>query len=124
MVLCLLAAVGAPAALARISQHSVRYGALPSRSCGRTCGARPYFTTQCPLWCSAFSQLWAHLRRPFGVAVGMLCQFVMMPLVAFGLLTSMRLSGLYAIGMLIMACCPGGTVSNVFAYFVDGDVPL
>ncbi|KAH7979424.1 hypothetical protein HPB49_009385 [Dermacentor silvarum] len=69
-------------------------------------------------------KLWAHLRRPFGVAVGMLCQFVMMPLLAFGLLTSMRLSGLYAIGMLIMACCPGGTVSNVFAYFVDGDVPL
>ncbi|XP_065303023.1 ileal sodium/bile acid cotransporter-like isoform X2 [Dermacentor albipictus] len=69
-------------------------------------------------------QLWAHLRRPFGVAVGMLCQFVMMPLLAFGLLTCMRLSGLYAIGMLIMACCPGGTVSNVFAYFVDGDVPL
>lgn len=70
------------------------------------------------------SELWAHLRRPFGVAVGMLCQFVMMPLLAFGLLTAMRLSGLYAIGMLIMACCPGGTVSNVFAYFVDGDVPL
>ncbi|XP_075553442.1 ileal sodium/bile acid cotransporter-like isoform X2 [Dermacentor variabilis] len=70
------------------------------------------------------SELWAHLRRPFGVAVGMLCQFVMMPLLAFGLLTCMRLSGLYAIGMLIMACCPGGTVSNVFAYFVDGDVPL
>nr|XP_037291882.1 ileal sodium/bile acid cotransporter-like isoform X1 [Rhipicephalus microplus]XP_037291883.1 ileal sodium/bile acid cotransporter-like isoform X1 [Rhipicephalus microplus] len=70
------------------------------------------------------SEIWAHLRRPFGVAVGMLCQFVMMPLLAFGLLTSMRLSGLFAIGMLIMACCPGGTVSNVFAYFVDGDVPL
>lgn len=70
------------------------------------------------------SEMWAHLRRPFGVAVGMLCQFVMMPLLAFGLLTAMRLTGLYAIGMLIMACCPGGTVSNVFAYFVDGDVPL
>uniref|UniRef100_G3MRQ5 Uncharacterized protein n=1 Tax=Amblyomma maculatum TaxID=34609 RepID=G3MRQ5_AMBMU len=70
------------------------------------------------------AELWAHLRRPFGVAVGMLCQFVMMPLLAFGLLTAMRLNGLYAIGMLIMACCPGGTVSNVFAYFVDGDVPL
>lgn len=69
-------------------------------------------------------ELWSHLRRPFGIAVGMLCQFAMMPLIAFGLISAMRLSGLYAIGMLVLACCPGGAVSNIFAYFCDGDVPL
>ncbi|CAN7992981.1 unnamed protein product, partial [Ixodes hexagonus] len=69
-------------------------------------------------------QLWSHLRHPFGIAVGMLSQFVMMPLIAFGLISAMRLGGLYAIGMLVLACCPGGAVSNIFAYFCDGDVPL
>lgn len=69
-------------------------------------------------------ELWNHLKRPFGILVGMFCQFIMMPLIAFGLLSVMKLSGLYAIGMLIVACCPGGTVSNIFAYFCDGDVPL
>lgn len=72
----------------------------------------------------ASTQLWNHLKRPFGILVGMFCQFIMMPLIAFGLLSVMKLSGLYAIGMLIVACCPGGTVSNIFAYFCDGDVPL
>uniref|UniRef100_V5ID64 Putative bile acid transporter n=1 Tax=Ixodes ricinus TaxID=34613 RepID=V5ID64_IXORI len=54
----------------------------------------------------------------------MLSQFVMMPLIAFGLISAMRLNGLYAIGMLVIGCCPGGAVSNIFAYFCDGDVPL
>ncbi|KAG0426450.1 hypothetical protein HPB47_026425 [Ixodes persulcatus] len=69
-------------------------------------------------------QFWSHLRRPFGIVVGMLSQFVMMPLIAFGLISAMRLNGLYAIGMLVIGCCPGGAVSNIFAYFCDGDVPL
>lgn len=70
------------------------------------------------------SEFWSHLRRPFGIVVGMLSQFVMMPLIAFGLISAMRLNGLYAIGMLVIGCCPGGAVSNIFAYFCDGDVPL
>lgn len=70
------------------------------------------------------SELWGHLKRPVGILVGMLSQFVLLPLLSYGLLSVLKLDGLYAVGMLILSCCPGGATSNVFAYFCDGDVPL
>lgn len=69
-------------------------------------------------------KLWWHLRRPWGVAVGLLCQFGLMPLTAYLLAISFSLKPVQAVAVLIMGCCPGGTISNIFTFWVDGDMDL
>ncbi|ELK27621.1 Solute carrier family 10 member 6 [Myotis davidii] len=77
------------------------------------------------LGCSVeIRKLWSHIRRPWGIAVGLLCQFGLMPLIAYLLVISFSLQPIQAIAVLIMGCCPGGTVSNIFTFWVDGDMDL
>lgn len=77
------------------------------------------------LGCSVeIRKLWSHIRRPWGIAVGLLCQFGLMPLIAYFLVISFSLKPIQAIGVLIMGCCPGGTISNIFTFWVDGDMDL
>ncbi|XP_070249271.1 sodium-dependent organic anion transporter [Myotis yumanensis] len=77
------------------------------------------------LGCSVeIRKLWWHIRRPWGIAVGLLCQFGLMPLIAYLLAISFSLQPIQAIAVLIMGCCPGGTVSNIFTFWVDGDMDL
>ncbi|XP_008566527.1 PREDICTED: solute carrier family 10 member 6 [Galeopterus variegatus] len=77
------------------------------------------------LGCSVeIQKLWMHIRRPWGIAVGLLCQFGLMPFIAYLLAVSFSLKPAQAIGVLIMGCCPGGTISNIFTFWVDGDMDL
>lgn len=77
------------------------------------------------LGCSVeIRKLWSHIRRPWGIAVGLLCQFGLMPLIAYLLAISFSLAPIQAIAVLIMGCCPGGTISNIFTFWVDGDMDL
>lgn len=69
-------------------------------------------------------KLLKHLRRPFGPAVGMVCQLVVLPLTAFGVAHALKLNPYNAIGLIVLAATPGGSMSNLFAYWADGDVPL
>ncbi|XP_077999984.1 ileal sodium/bile acid cotransporter-like [Glandiceps talaboti] len=65
-----------------------------------------------------------HLRRPFGISIGFLCQYGILPLTGFGLAHLFKLEAHYALGVLIMSCCPGGTTSNILTYWIHGDVSL
>ncbi|XP_045329380.1 solute carrier family 10 member 6 isoform X1 [Leopardus geoffroyi] len=77
------------------------------------------------LGCSVeFQKLWSHIRRPWGIAVGLLCQFGLMPLTAYLLAISFSLKPAQAVAVLVMGCCPGGTISNIFTFWVDGDMDL
>ncbi|KAF6132898.1 solute carrier family 10 member 6 [Phyllostomus discolor] len=77
------------------------------------------------LGCSVdIGKLWLHIKRPWGIAVGLLCQFGLMPLTAYLLATSFSLKPVQAIAVLIMGCCPGGTISNIFTFWVEGDMDL
>ena len=64
------------------------------------------------------------LRKPAGVAIGLLCQYGIMPLLAFLLAKSLALPPAYAVGLILMGCMPGGTTSNIFAYFSKGTLSL
>lgn len=64
------------------------------------------------------------LRRPAGILVGLLCQYGLMPLLAFGLAKLLQLPPAYAIGLILMGCMPGGTTSNIFTYFSKGALSL
>ncbi|KAM4795963.1 ileal sodium/bile acid cotransporter-like [Rhinophrynus dorsalis] len=69
-------------------------------------------------------KFWGHIKKPWGIAVGFLCQFGIMPLTAFVLSLVFNILPIQAVVVLIMGCCPGGTGSNIIAYWVDGDMDL
>lgn len=60
--------------------------------------------------------------RAFGV--GLLCHFVLLPLVSFGLITFFGLSGAMAVGYMIISACPTGATSNLLTYHARADVAL
>ncbi|MCL1604290.1 bile acid:sodium symporter family protein [Succinatimonas hippei] len=62
--------------------------------------------------------------RPLEVIIGILGQFIIMPLTAWGLCKVLGLSDEIAVGVILVGCCPGGTASNVMTYLGKGDVPL
>uniref|UniRef100_A0A8C5LKC9 Ileal sodium/bile acid cotransporter n=1 Tax=Leptobrachium leishanense TaxID=445787 RepID=A0A8C5LKC9_9ANUR len=69
-------------------------------------------------------KFWGHIRRPWGITVGFLCQFGIMPIIGFILALIFDVIPVQAVVVLIMGCCPGGTGSNILAYWVDGDMDL
>ncbi len=64
------------------------------------------------------------LRKPKGVLVGLLGQFAVMPALGFALALLLGLSPALTVGLLLIACMPGGTTSNIFAYFSKGVLAL
>lgn len=64
------------------------------------------------------------LKQPRAVLVGMLGQLILLPALAFGLCMILDLSPVFAIGVMLIACCPGGSSSNVFSKLANGDVAL
>ncbi|KAL4635431.1 sodium/bile acid cotransporter 4 [Arapaima gigas] len=65
-----------------------------------------------------------HVRRPLGVLLALLGQFVVMPLVAFVLALVFSLDAVAAVAVLLCGCCPGGNLSNVLSLLADGDTSL
>lgn len=63
-------------------------------------------------------------RRPFEVGIGVVSQFLIMPLLAVLLTAVIPMSPEVAAGVILVGCCPGGTSSNVMTYLSKGDVAL
>ncbi len=63
-------------------------------------------------------------REPRAVLIGLASQFGWMPLLAYLLSVAFSLPAPYAMGLVIMGTCPGGTTSNMFAYYARADVAL
>ncbi len=63
-------------------------------------------------------------RKPKGILVGLLSQFAVMPLLGFLIATGLGFGQALVVGLLLIACMPGGTTSNVFAYFSKGVLAL
>ncbi|KAM6938401.1 sodium/bile acid cotransporter 4 [Lycodopsis pacificus] len=70
------------------------------------------------------SQLGQHIRRPIGVLLALVCQFVIMPLVAFLLALAFSLDDVAAMAVLLCGCCPGGNLSNIMSLLVNGEMNL
>ena len=63
-------------------------------------------------------------KNPKGVIAGMVGQLVLLPLIAFGIAWALKLPPVYFMGLVLVACCPGGSSSNVFSMLAKGDVAL
>ncbi|AGF73140.1 bile acid:sodium symporter family protein [Corynebacterium halotolerans] len=63
-------------------------------------------------------------RRPLPVLLGVIAQFVIMPLSAILVARVLGLNPALAVGLLMLGSVPGGTSSNVITYLAKGDVAL
>ena len=63
-------------------------------------------------------------RRPWPIFLGVIGQFVIMPLFAVGVAKLFDLDSALAVGLLMLGSVSGGTASNVIAYLARGDVAL
>lgn len=64
------------------------------------------------------------LKLPRAVATGIVLQFTIMPLAGIGFATLFSLEAGLAVGLVMVACCPGGTASNVVAYLARANLAL
>lgn len=64
------------------------------------------------------------LSRPKDILVGCFFQFLIMPMLAWGLTWAFSLPKELALGVILVGCCPGGTASNVITYLAKGDLAL
>lgn len=62
--------------------------------------------------------------NPKAVLLGMTGQLVILPVLAFSIAWLLKLPPVYFMGLVLVACCPGGSSSNVFSMLVKGDVAL
>ncbi|HIW92286.1 MAG TPA: bile acid:sodium symporter family protein [Candidatus Corynebacterium avicola] len=64
------------------------------------------------------------VKRPLPVVIGVIAQFVIMPLTALFVVWVLGLPSAIAAGVILVGCAPGGTASNVVSYLARGDLAL
>ena len=63
-------------------------------------------------------------HHPKALFLGLINQMIILPLVAFMILSIIKLPTEMAVGMMILACCPGGVTSNMLTKLAKGDTAL
>ena len=66
------------------------------------------------------------IRRPKSMAIGIICQIILLPALTFLLTITFKnwISPMVALGMLLVAACPGGNISNFITSFSRGNIEL
>ena len=64
------------------------------------------------------------LKQPKDFIVGLVCQLILLPIIAFILIKVFNTPLELALGVMIIAAAPGGVTSNVLTKFANGDVAL
>lgn len=64
------------------------------------------------------------LKMPSCVALGFAAQYTIMPLAGWGVAQALGLESGFAIGLILVASCPGGTASNMITYLARANVAL
>jgi BASS family bile acid:Na+ symporter len=64
------------------------------------------------------------VRRPLPVLIGVVAQYVIMPLLGLGVSVLLQLPPELAVGVILVGCAPGGTSSNVICYLAKADTAL
>ena len=70
---------------------------------------------------SDFKEVFSHPKK---VLIGVLAQFIIMPLTAFALAKLLGLPPEIAVGVILVGSCPGGTSSNVMTFLARGNTAL
>ena len=63
-------------------------------------------------------------RFPKAFGIGIINQMILLPIVAFIIVSLIGLSNEMAVGLMILSCCPGGVTSNIITKLAKGDTAL
>ncbi|ANW94907.1 bile acid:sodium symporter [Wenyingzhuangia fucanilytica] len=63
-------------------------------------------------------------RQPKAAILGIINQTIILPLIAFGLAIFFKLDTTMAVGLIILASCPGGPTSNIITQICNGNLAL
>lgn len=63
-------------------------------------------------------------KKPKPIIVGLINQLLFLPIIGLGLTTIFSVSNEIAVGIMILAACPGGPTSNLIAHLAKGDTAL
>lgn len=63
-------------------------------------------------------------KRPIAIIGGLILQLIVLPLIAFGIASILNLPDFIAVGLVILAACPGGATSNLITHLAKGDTAL
>jgi bile acid:Na+ symporter, BASS family len=63
-------------------------------------------------------------RYPKAVAVGTVCQVLLLPLIGTTIALVVPMQPVLAVGLIVLSVCPGGPSSNLITYLAKGDVAL
>ena len=64
------------------------------------------------------------IQQPKLVIIGVLSQFILLPLLTFFLITIVKPQPSIALGMMMVAACPGGNISNFMTHLANGNTAL
>ena len=64
------------------------------------------------------------IKNPKDFFVGLICQLILLPVIAFVLIKLLNTPAELAVGVMIIAAAPGGVTSNIYTKFANGDVAL
>ncbi len=64
------------------------------------------------------------LKNPKDFSIGIICQLILLPIVAYILILTIRPPLEIAVGLMIISAAPGGVTTNVLTKFANGDVAL
>jgi BASS family bile acid:Na+ symporter len=64
------------------------------------------------------------IKNPKDFLVGLICQLILLPVIAFVLIKLLNTPAELAVGVMIIAAAPGGVTSNIYTKFANGDVAL
>ena len=71
-----------------------------------------------------FSDFKRIVTYPKAVFVGLISQIVVLPIIGYLIATYLNLSPTIAIGIMLLAACPGGATSNLLTHLAKGDLAL
>lgn len=64
------------------------------------------------------------IYKPKAVAIGLINQLILLPIIGLALAKGLGLASPIAIGIMILAACPGGATSNLIAHLAKADTAL
>lgn len=64
------------------------------------------------------------VKYPKAILIGLFCQLILLPLIAYGLVVAMGVPPEIGIGVMILAACPGGPTSNLISHLARADTAL
>lgn len=62
--------------------------------------------------------------HPKAVLIGICCQMLLLPAVAFGITSLFHIDPVYRVGLIVISACPGGATSNLITYLLRGNIAL